>query len=190
VCVTQSENTSPACGNSLDDDCDQLIDCADPDCTGIFPCPPAKKDPTLIRFGRPGSPDRLGGHAKLEMAPVDLKAMPVRVLLTNPSGAIYSGGLPAGALTGNSKGTIFRFQNAGARTSGGISSVKIKKNNDGTYTFSFTTYANLSAATDAHMRLQFYIGDDPNAARDGRVFITLNMPWTATAHGWRAPKDH
>jgi len=68
---------------------------------------------------------------------------------------------------------------------------KIKKNSDGvSYTFSFTSYGDLSRATDANMRLQFYIGDDPNAAADGRIFITLNTPWTKTSTGWRAPKDH
>jgi Right handed beta helix region len=190
-CVPQPENTSTACGNMVDDDCDGLIDCADPDCTGIFPCPRASKDPTIIQFGRAGSLDRIRGHAKLQMAPVDLTAMPLSVLLSDLHGAIYSNGLPAGALIGNPTGTIFRFRNAEARTSGGTYDLKIKKNNDGrSYTFSFTSYGNLSAATNANMRLQFYIGDDANAAREGRVFITLDTPWTKTAHGWRAPKDH
>ena len=49
----------------VDDDCDNLIDCLDPDCPQ--PCPPAKKDPTDIRFG-PGL-DRLRSKAVLEMAP-------------------------------------------------------------------------------------------------------------------------
>ena len=86
---------------------------------------------------------------------------------------------------------IFRFRNLDARTSGGLYSVKIKRNKDGvSYSFSFGAYGDLSAATDPDMRLQFYIGTDGNAAQDGRIFITLNTPWKRTPHGWRAPKDH
>jgi hypothetical protein len=175
----------------VDDDCDLLIDCADPDCFNVFPCPTAKKDPTLIRFGREDSLDLLKGHAKLEMAPVDIMAMTVGVLLSNLNGAIYSRELAAGALTPGPTGTLFRYRNSDARSAGGFSKLKIKQNRDGvSYTFSFVAYGNLSAATDPNMRLQFYIGDDPDAARDGRIFITLPAPWTRTPHGWRAPKDH
>jgi hypothetical protein len=179
----------------MDNDCDLLIDCADPDCSSVFPCPTAKKDPTVIRFGREGALDLIKGHAKLEMAPVDIKAMAVGVLLSNPNvlpnGTIYAGSLAAGALTPSPSGRIFRFRNPDARTGGGIYSLKIKQARDGSfYTFGFTSYADLSAATDANMRLQFYIGDDANAARDGRIFITIATPWTQTPTGWRAPKDH
>ena len=174
----------------VDNDCDGLIDCADPDCSGIFPCPRASKDPTIIRFGRAGSLDLIRGHAKLGTTPVDISAMSVGVLLSNPQGAIYSGSLAAGALTPGPSGTIFRFSNPDARTGGGIYSVKIKQNRSSSYTFGFVSYGDLSAATDPRMRLQFYIGEDANAARDGRIFITLDQPWTRTPTGWRAPKDH
>ena len=191
VCSPQPENTSPTCGDMIDNDCDGAVDCADPDCSGIFPCPRASKDPTIIVFGSRGRLDRMRGHAKLAMTGVNLAALPVSVLLSDLRGPIYSDGLPAGALSASPKGTIFRFRNAAARSSGGMYDLKIKKNNDGsTYTFSFTSYGDLSRATDSHMRLQFYVGDDANAARDGRVFITLDTPWTKTPNGWRAPKDH
>ena len=172
----------------VDNDCDGLIDCADPDCAGIFPCPTAKKDPTIIQFGRAGSLDLIRGHAKLETAPVDLSTMSVGMLLSNAHGAIYSDSLAAGALTAS--GTTFRFSNPGARTGGGIYSLKIKQNGNSSYTLSFTSYGDLSAATDPNMRLQFYIGEDANAARDGRIFITRDQPWMRTPSGWRAPKDH
>ena len=73
----------------------------------------------------------------------------------------------------------------------GCIQLKVKKNKDGTsYTFSFASYGDLSRAIDADMRLQFYIGDDPGTAQDGRLFITIDKPWTKTPTGWRAPKDH
>jgi hypothetical protein len=175
----------------VDNDGDGLVDCADPDCALVFPCLVASKDPTIIQFGGAGRLDSIRGHAKLEMAPVDITAMPVSVLLSNPTGRIYADGLPAGALTASPSGTTFLFRNSDARTNGGMYSLKIKKNRDNsTYTFGFTSYGVLSAATDPNMRLQFYIGDDANAARDGRIFITLDQAWTRTPRGWRAPKDH
>jgi len=175
----------------IDNDCNGLIDCADPSCSNIFPCKRASKDPTVIKFGSAGRLDRIRGHAKLTTPPVDLTTTPVGVLLSNLNGAIYSKDLAAGMLIGNPNGTIFRFRNPDARTSGGLYGVKIKRNIDGmSYTFSFAAYGDLSAATDPNMRLQFYIGTDPNAAADGRIFITLDTPWTKTANGWRAPKDH
>lgn len=112
------------------------------------------------------------------------------MLLSNRSGAIYSFTLPPGALTPDPGGRIFRFNNLDALTSGGTFSVKIKRTTHGAYTFGFVSFADLSAATDPYMRLQFYIGDDANVARDGRGFITIDVPWTRTPQGWRAPKDH
>ena len=175
----------------IDNDCDGLPDCADPDCAGVFPCPPARKDPTSIVFGRNGKLDRLKGHAKLTMAATDVAALPVGILLSDNSGTIYRDGLPANVLSASPKGTIYKFRNAAARTAGGMYDLKIKKNNDNeSYTFGFTSYGDVSGATDSHMRLQFYVGNDAAAAADGRVFITINTPWTKTPNGWRAPKDH
>jgi len=189
-CVPTPENASPVCSDMIDNDCDGLIDCADPDCNNILPCNPAKKDPTIIKFGN-GPLDLLRGHAKLERAPVDVLSMAVGILLTNLQGSIYSDTLPAGALTANASGTSFWYRNTNARTAGGISNLKIKQSRDGTsYAFKFASYADLSAATTPDMRLQFYLGEDANAAQDGRIFITLEAPWKQTPHGWRAPKDH
>ena len=173
------------CDNMLDDDCDGKTDCMDPDCDGVPPCPVARKDPTLIKFGR-GGLDLLRGHATLEMTPVDVGGSTVGVLLANQAGTIYRGSLPAGALVPGPSGTIFRYRDPDARLAGGLYSVKIKQRRDGSaYTFSFAAYGDLSAATDPYMRLQLYIGESGD-----RPFITIDSPWTQTPSGWRAPKDH
>jgi hypothetical protein len=175
----------------MDDDCDGLVDCADPDCTGTQPCPRASKDPTIILFGVGGRLDRIRGHVKLTMGPIDLTTESVHVLLNDRSGVIFTDGVPAGGLHVSPLSSIYQFRNTEARTKGGMYDLKIKKNKDNrTYTLGFTAYGDLSRATDPHMRLQFYIGDDPGAAHDGRVFITVDTPWHSTGHGWRAPKDH
>jgi hypothetical protein len=177
----------------MDNDCDGLVDCQDPDCAAIFPCKKASKDPTILLYGRNGGLGRLKGHAKLTMATVDLHQFPVGVLLSDTHGALYSDGLPAGKLDPDATGRNFRFRNPAARTTGGMAEVKIKNNGNGTFTFSFTSYGDTSPANDhdTAKRLQFYIGTDPNAAADGRIFITTNKPWTEKPGlGWRAPKDH
>jgi len=164
-----------------DDDCDNLIDCADPDCATVTPCRPARKDPTTVRFS-PGL-DRFRSQATLDMAPVDVTGARVAVLLTNPNGAIYRGVLAGSALTPSANGTIYRFRDTNARSGGGIYSLKIKQHKDGSgYTFRVESYADLSAATDPLMLVQFYVAQD--------VFITSPAPWTRIASGWRAPKDH
>jgi hypothetical protein len=170
-----------------DDDCDNKVDCVDEDCNRITPCRPARKDPTQIRFDRSGGFDRIRGHATLDTAPVDIMARTVGALLSRDPmlvpGVVWSGALDPGALTQSTSGRIFKYRDPYARNLGGFYSLKIKQRTDGTaYAFSFTAYANLSAATDPRMRLQFYLGHD--------VFITIDTPWTQTSNGWRAPKDH
>lgn len=148
------------------------------------PCPTARKDPTLIRFSKVGL-DLVRGHATLDMAPVDLTTVSVGVLLTNSQTVLYRDVLPAGSLVPNSKGTAFSYRNLDARSTGGLYDLKLKqRGKSGSYTINFTSYADMSAATDANMRLQYYIGEDL------LPFITINSPWTQTSSGWRAPKDH
>ena len=171
----------------LDNDCDNKVDCVDEDCNRITPCRPARKDPTQISFNRSGGFDRIRGHATLDTAPVDIMARTVGALLSRDPmlvpGVVWSAALPGNKLTASTSQRIFRYRDPYARTLGGFYSLKIKQRTDGTaYSFSFTAYANLSAATVSDMRLQFYLGDD--------VFITSTLPWTQTSNGWRAPKDH
>jgi hypothetical protein len=186
VCVPVQEN----CSNMVDDDCDGLVDCLDPDCPpNGMPCPTAKKDPTDIRF-TPGL-DRLRTKAVLEMPQIDLTTVNVGVLLTNPNQTLYSAERSGSVLHHNGK--IWRFTDVSARTSptGGLYSLKIKEHRDGNgYSASAISYADLSAAEGPagdpkkleRMRVQFYIGDV--------VFITIDTPWARTPTGWRAPKDH
>jgi hypothetical protein len=165
----------------VDNDCDLLVDCADSDCDSMPPCPIAKKDPTDIRY-TPGL-DRLRSKAVLEMAPVDLSTVDVGILVSDPSKVLYQVEIPGSALVSSGGGQFFRYRNNAARTAGGLYSLKIKKQRrSDAYSFSTTSYADLSAATDARMRVQFYVGE--------KVFITLDIPWTRTPSGWRAPKDH
>ena len=116
------------------------------------------------------------------MVPVDIGGTRVGILLSNPQGVLYEVALPGGALTGSSSGKIFRYRNSAARTSGGLYSLKLKQQKTGGYAFSSISYADLTAATDPNMRVQFYVGDV--------VFITTEAPWKQLPQGWRAPKDH
>ncbi len=38
-CVPTDENTPAACSDSIDNDCDGVVDCADPSCSGVGQCP-------------------------------------------------------------------------------------------------------------------------------------------------------
>jgi len=188
VCVPQPENTKAACNNLKDDDCDGQIDCEDPDCANVTPCRPARKDPTSITYGKPGSPDRFRSQATLDMPPTNIVQSRFAVLLTNPAGIVYKAQLgPGNTLPKAAGGTIFRFRDPAARSGRGnpqgIYSIKLKQHRDGSgYTVRAEAYSDLSGATDARMHVQFYIGDN--------VFITSDAPWTKLTHGWRAPKDH
>jgi hypothetical protein len=182
-CIPTPEN----CSNMMDDDCDNLIDCLDPDCPQ--PCPPAKKDPTDIRFG--SGLDRLRSKAILEMVPVDLCTVGVGVLVTNPHGEVFREAVHGSQLNPCATGRIFRYRNLAARENGGLYSLKLKKRNgDTAYSFSSISYGDLSATkgtpeedeTLKKMRVQFYVGD--------KVFITIEGDWKRTPTGWRAPKDH
>lgn len=169
----------------MDNDCDTLVDCDDPDCNGQPPCPTAKKDPTDIRFT--SGLDRLRSKAVLEMLPVDLSTVDVGILLTSTKGGtsevIYQVEIPGSSLQNVFHGNVYRYRDAAARTHGGLALLKIKKQRDGrAYSFSTVSYGDMSKATDPHMRVQFYVGQ--------AVFITIDSPWTKTPSGWRAPKDH
>jgi hypothetical protein len=169
----------------LDNDCDGLIDCMDPDCAGIKPCPKIRNDPTYVRFGASGQLDIFQSHGKVETPLVDLTQTEVGWLLTNSTDTLYRGRLPVGALVPASNGKIFRFRDPDARllgTSSGISAVKIRQLRDGSgYAYSVRAYGDIPGAKDPAMAVQFYVGP--------QVFVTSAI-WTQTSYGWQLPKDH
>ena len=186
--VTVTTTTQPCipspeiCNDQIDNDCDGLTDCLDPDCNNTPPCPPAPNDPTKIRFSRTGGLDLISGHATVDPGPTDFTAVSVGILLSKAGGNIYGFTLPAGQLT-TTTGKTFRYRNPDARANGGVYTVKIKQRKVG-YSFGFASYADLSGANTPDMRLQFYVGGE------AKPFITIALPWTQTSSGWRAPKDH
>jgi hypothetical protein len=136
------------CANGLDDDCDLLIDCADPDCgpskcerpprgpcetdadcpgpgdTCI--CPDIRKDPSTIRFGAPGAGlDVFSSHGRVVPGfSIDPTTSEVTWRITNDATGemVYEGTLRPGDLSPNAKGTVFRFLDRGARSGQGIRS--------------------------------------------------------------------
>jgi hypothetical protein len=146
-------------------------------------CPVAKKDPTDIRFS-PGL-DRLRSKAVLETSPIDMSTVNVGILLSNRTQVLYRFEMAGRLLKPvTPDGKYFRFRDFEARTVGGLYEMKIKLQRGGNaYTLSAISYADLSAATDPMMRVQFYIGG-------ARPYITKEGRWKQLARGWRAPKDH
>jgi parallel beta helix pectate lyase-like protein len=180
-----TEPPETACSDMQDNDCDGKVDCADPDCNGISPCPRIRKDPSQVRFGPPGGLDVFQSHGKVDMPQVDLSKLTVGWLLSKSTGVIYRGRLNPGDLVASPRGTSFRFTDRAARSGAGsrngIYFAKIKKVKDTGFAYSMRAYGDFSAATDAAMSIQFYAGE--------RVFITSDT-WTQIPTGWRAPKDH
>jgi hypothetical protein len=170
------------CNNSLDDDCDGLIDCKDYSSTCVDagrPC--IKNDPSSIRFGPPGlGLDQFRSHGRVTPAlPVDPLSEEVGWFLTNEDGFVYRGALIAGDLKG---GRSFTFRDRGARSGAGkrfgIYKAKIIVGSRGTVYYKVMAYGDLSKATDAHMAVHFYIGDQAWG---------FDTYWNRTASGWIAP---
>ena len=144
VCTPTTEN----CSNGIDDDCDMLIDCADPDClparceapprpacTTDADCPPVpgggqnrclcpdiRKDPSTIRFGSAGL-DVFSSHGRVVPgSSINVMTSEVKWLVTNDATGeiVWEGTLQPGDLTPNAKGTLFRFSDRDAKSGQGI----------------------------------------------------------------------
>ena len=170
------------CDNMLDDDCDGLIDCMDPDCP---PCPPIRREPSGIQFDATGRGlDRFKSHGRVRLrVPLD-DVTDVRVawLLTNASGIIYQASLLPGDLTPRHAGSYYFFKDPGAHLGQGIrdglARVLILVGNDGNLRYKVEGFGDMSTATDPEMTLQFYVGDE--------VFV-FPATWRRTPSGWIAP---
>lgn len=167
----------------MDDDCDGVVDCDDPDCAGIGLCPSIQRDPSKIVFGGPGALDQFKSHGRVEPGEtIDVGSVEVGWMVSGPSGAIYRGALMAGDFSPNTKNTVFRFLDPGARDGRGkrfgIYKAKIRRTRDGTsYGYKVEAYGDFSGANTPAMTIQFYIGD--------QIFIH-DHPWIQTSYGWKA----
>jgi len=194
------------CNDGIDNDCNGLIDCADPACQpaicvggtaddqscattqgqtacvnghGKCQCPSIEKDPTSIRFNQrnPGLDQFLSHGRVLTLGGTyPIQTSSISWLLSNSQGEIFRAGLPAGALTANSAGTVFTYKNRSASTAGGIAQVKLQ-NVHGSLKYTVQAFGDLSRATDANMSLQFYVANQPTPA-------IHTQTWQKTANGW------
>lgn len=205
-CVPTGPETGH-CNDMVDNDCNGLIDCADPACQpgdclggtqddldcstpanqaacvaggGVCQCPNIDKDPTTIKFGPRGSTlGRLKSHGRFTLVgAVDVKGSDFGTVIANSRGQIYSVTLPANSLVANSSGTSFKYKNVLAATHGGFSKVSIRVRN-GLYRYTLEAYGDMSRATDKNMSIQLYLGSQPTPA-------IHNETWTQKAWGWRA----
>ena len=195
------------CADMIDNDCNGLIDCADPacgmsscvggtqdhqDCStpsletacinggGQCRCPIIKKDPTSIKFGPPGAGlDQFMSHGRVTiLGPVDVAGSEVGWLISGPRGRIYSVALPPETLKTGSSRRLFRYKNPAAESQGGIAKVEIRTSHSSpSYRYRVEAYGDMSAASDASMSIQFYIGNEPTPA-------IHYGPWTRTKFGW------
>lgn len=165
------------CHNLEDENGDGLIDCEDPDCN----CGPIGKDPAVIRF-RDGRPDVLKVHGRfIPMGTVEPPTEAIGLLITNANGVVYRTQLEPGALAAGRN--RFSFKDPSALSGGGAHDGLFKLHirrfpQKGFYTFQITVFADLSAATEPLMALQWHVGDEG--------FINIGA-WRATSPnpGWR-----
>ncbi len=147
------------------------------DCTCV---PPIFNDPAKIRFRRGHQLlDRFDGHGQLVTSHDPAKiASGLTVRLTNPSGVLYEGELVSGDCRVKNKGRRCRFRDKGARKGEGIRDglgvLKLRSVRIG-YTFRFSAFADLSAATDPDMTISFQLGDE--------LFATRGL-WKQKKNGW------
>jgi len=186
------------CNNGIDDDGDNQIDCADPDCAQrITPgcnatcrstpsCTPILKDPAIIVARAPlasGRHDFVRIHGRFDAyTAIDPTADGFVFALSNESGEIFRARLLPGDL--QLRGTRrWRFIDKTAKTGPGIRDgffkVKVDRTGRGplyNWVFSFSAYGDLSGATVPTMTTQTYLGDD---------VAVLKATWSGSPGNWR-----
>jgi len=198
----------------VDNDCDQLIDCIDPDCSptrcaggtedgepcstdddimacneggGVCQCPAIRRDPTTIKFGRPGDLDQFKSHGRLIVPDgVDLAGSEVGWLLSNNQGRIYGVVLPPGSFTPTVNGTSFRYRDRDARIRGGIRKARIRISRGTTYSYWVEAYGDMSAAVDPNMSIQVYLGNPTATAIHSEEWSRMRYGWKATGFAGNA----
>ena len=185
------------CNNLIDDDGDNMIDCADTvDCPVNTPkcafscvlaaCQQILKDPAYIKFGRgPNDSDMLWIHGHfMADGDLDLDNDAVAVMLSNNNGVIYQGTLVGGELDKmiNGKGRyVFRDRSArrdGVGDADGIYRVTMrvmKKEGVDFVSFRLRAYGDFSRATLSLMTTQIMAGDNVGA---------LTTYWNRNGQGW------
>jgi hypothetical protein len=153
---------------------------------GVCVCPFIRGDPTYIKFGPEGAKmDQLTSHGRVVIpGPVlDVQGAEVGWLLSDANGKIFEAKLPAGSLKPDQSGKVFGYKNPDAKLVGGIFRVSLRVRRVGTsYGYRVEAYGNMSAATDADMAIQFYVGNQPTSAIHSETWKRVKKGWTA--HGF------
>jgi hypothetical protein len=162
------------CTDGTDNDGDGLIDCLDPDCPV---CPPPKKDPATIKFGRIPGTDRFKAHGSLQSANEDLTFDPatesVTVVLSNARTIILRATLTPGMMTSKVTGSA-DFRDRTFAAADGLYRMKIRTRR-GLWVFSILARGDYSVATDPQMNLSINVGSQS---------VSATRNWAPKTYGW------
>ena len=183
------------CNDSVDNDFDGLVDCADPDCCEDLvqqgcglDCQPAAfckailNDPAVIKLNGTGA-DFFKFHGRVAVNPAVLNPLVdgFSVQLSNSSGIIYSGTLLPGDMIAKSAGRYF-WKDKSAKNGVGVRDglfrvrgVVRKFDNSFFYTIKVKAYGDLSAAVEPTMTTQI------SGVNDVAV---LTATWVQKKSGW------
>jgi uncharacterized repeat protein (TIGR01451 family) len=180
------------CNNTIDDDLDQLVDCADSDCTTpgfqscdadcqlTAPCVPILNDPAILRE------DYVKVHGRyVPTTPANPFLDGFVFLVQNTDGVVFRAELLAGDLaTIDDVGLKrWRYKNHAARVARDgvyIVNIRERREKDGSisYPFKIKAFGDMSAAVKSRMTTQIYIADDVGfltatwLGRPGRWWLT------------------
>jgi cysteine-rich repeat protein len=165
------------CADQMDNDGDGLIDCQDPSCPCSqiidvchHPCT------TQIVFKKKGL-DYIRLRAAFKpLTAVNPGSEDVGILITNANGTVLNVTLPAGTLVMSGVQT-WKAKINSAKTTGGVYTITVWIQPDGTVRFDVRAYAAMKAvATLPLMTTQIRVGNDEAVATG---------TWTQQGNGWR-----